>query len=163
MGCIHLLSIVSDSGIIQRRALMTEKKMLIVPSALIKKIDENRGDLSQAEFIDFLIEDRLEDKSKERGDVKREELESLKKDIKQIILKEEAQGKKYATKEEIHVFQEDTKKLIKSFLDFFIGYGLELSKQSPGNDLKELAKKIDGLESDLPSEDEGGEVKIKWK
>jgi hypothetical protein len=142
---------------------MTEKKMLIVPSALVKRIDDNRGDLSQAEFIDFLIEDRLEEKSREKGDVTREELESLKKDIKQIILKEEAQGKKYATKEEIQVFQEDTKKLIKSFLDFFIGYGLELSKQSPGNDLKELAKKLEGLEGELPSEDEGGEVKIKWK
>jgi hypothetical protein len=142
---------------------MTEKKMLIVPSALVKKIDDNRGDLSQAEFIEFLIEDRLEEKSKGQRDVTREELDSLKKDIKQVILKEEAQGKKFATKEEIQVFQEDTKKLIKSFLDFFIGYGLELSKQSPSDDLKELAKKIEGLEGDLTSEDEGGEVKIKWK
>jgi len=142
---------------------MSEKRMLIVPAALIKKINDNRGDLSQAEFIDFLVEDRLEEKSKEQGDVTREEIESLKKDVRQILLKEEAKEQKYATKEEVQVFQEDAKKLIKSFLDFFIGYGLELGKQSPSDDLKELAKKLEGLEGGLPSEDEGGEVKIKWK
>ena len=48
-------------------------------------------------------------------------------------------------------------------LDFFIGYGLELSKQPAGDDLKELVKKLDNLERGLPTEEEGGEVKIKWK
>ena len=142
---------------------MSEKRMLIVPAELIKKINDNRGDLSQAEFIDFIIEERLGEKTKEQGKVTREEIESLKKDIKQILLKGAAEEKKYATKEEIQVFQEDTKKLIKSFLDFFIGYGLELNKQPAGDGLKELAKKLEGLEGGLPDENEGGEVKIKWK
>jgi len=38
---------------------MGEKRMLIVPAELIKKIDDNRGDMSQAEFIDFLIDSQL--------------------------------------------------------------------------------------------------------
>jgi hypothetical protein len=142
---------------------MPEKRMLILPAELVKKVNDNRGDLSQAEFIDFLLEDRLEGKTKEQKEVTREEFESLKKDIKQILLKEAADKGKHATKEELQIFQEDTKKLIKSFLDFFIGYGLELSKQPAGNDLKELVKKLDSLESGLPAEEEGGEVKIKWK
>ena len=40
---------------------MAEKRMLIMPAELIKKIDENRGDMSQAEFIDFLIESQLKE------------------------------------------------------------------------------------------------------
>ena len=142
---------------------MSEKRMLVVPAELIKKINDNRGDLSQAEFIDFIIEERLGEKTKEQKEVSREEIESLKKDVKQLLLRETNEGKKYATKEEVQVFQEDTKKLIKSFLDFFIGYGLELNKQPAGDDLKELAKKLEGLEGGLPDENEGSEVKIKWK
>jgi len=79
------------------------------------------------------------------------------------LLKGADESKKYATKEELQVFQEDTKKLIKSFLDFFIGYGLELNKQPAGDDLKELAKKLDSLDDSLPDEHAGREVKIKWK
>jgi len=142
---------------------VSEKRMLILPAELVKKVNDNRGDLSQAEFIDFLLEDRLEGKTKEQKEITREEFESLKKDIKQILLKEAADKGRFSTKEELQIFQEDTKKLIKSFLDFFIGYGLELSKQPAGDDLKELVKKLDNLESGLPTEEEGGEVKIKWK
>jgi len=141
---------------------MSEKRMLIVPAELIQKINDNRGDLSQAEFIDFLIEERLGEKAKGQGEITREEIESIKKDVKQLLLKGSAEDRKYATKEELQVFQEDTKKLMKSFLDFFIGYGLELNKPA-GNDLKELAKKLDSLEGGLPEENEGREVKIKWK
>jgi len=142
---------------------MPEKRMLILPAELVKRVNDNRGDLSQAEFIDFLLEDRLEGKAKEQKEITKEEFESLKKDIKQILLKEAAEKGKYVTKDEFQNFQEDTKKLIKSFLDFFIGYGLELSKQPAGDDLKDLVKKLDNLEGGLPTEEEGGEVKIKWK
>lgn len=141
---------------------MSEKRMLIVPAELIQKINDNRGDLSQAEFIDFLIEERLGGKVKGQEEITREEIESLKKDVKQLMLKGAAEDKKYATKEELQVFQEDAKKLMKSFLDFFIGYGLELNKKPSGDDLKELAKKLDSLEGSS-TENEGREVKIKWK
>jgi len=142
---------------------MSAKRMLIVPEEIIKKIDENRGDLSQSEFIDFLIDSRLQEEGDKKGNVTREEIESIKKDVKVILLREEAKEKKYASKEEIQAFQQDTRKLLKNFLDFFIGYGLELGKQSPSDELKEMTSKLKGLEEELVSENEGGEVKIKWK
>jgi hypothetical protein len=130
---------------------MPENKMLIVPAELINKINDNRGDLSQADFISFLIDERLGGKEKGAGEASKEEIEALKKEIK-----------KYASKEELQVFQEDTKKLIKSFLDFFIGYGLELNKAP--DDLKELTKKLDMLDTGGADSGPGGrEVKIKWK
>jgi len=142
---------------------MSGKRMLILPEEIIKKINENRGDLSQAEFIDFLIDSRLQGEDREQGDITREEIESIKKDVKAILLKEEIKERKFAKKEDVEAFQQDTRKLLKNFLDFFIGYGLELGKQSTSNELKEITSNLRGLEEDLSLEDEGGEVKIKWK
>ena len=117
---------------------MAGKRMLIVPTELIKKIDENRGDMSQAEFIDFLIDSQLKEDNKEQ---------------------------KYVTKEEIRSFEQDMKNLFKSFLDFFIGYGLELGKKSPKTEFEELTSKLQGLEKDLESDTdtEKGKATIKWK
>ena len=136
---------------------MSGKRMLILPEEIINKIDENRGDLSQAEFIDFLIDSRLQGEDKKQGDITREEIESIRKDIKTILLKEENKEKKFAKKEDVEAFQQDTRKLLKNFLDFFIGYGLELGKQPPSNELQEITSKLHGLEEDLAIEDEGGE------
>ena len=115
---------------------MPEKRMLIVPAELVKKIDENRGDMSQAEFIDFLINSQL---------------------------KEEPKEQQYATKEDIRSLELDIKKLLKSFVDFFVSYGLELGKHSAKTEFEELTNKLQGLEEDVASEDSKGEAKIKWK
>jgi len=113
-----------------------EKRMLIVPVELIKKIDDNRGDMSQAEFIELLIDSQL---------------------------KEESKQQQYATKEEIQSFEQDMKKLLRSFLEFFVSYGLELGKQSPKAEFDELTSKLRELEGDLGPESKGKEAKIKWK
>ena len=115
---------------------MAEKRMLILPTEIIKKIDDNRGDMSQAEFIDFLIDSQL---------------------------KQKTNNQQYATKEEIHSLEQDIKRLLKNFLDFFVSYGLELGKQSPKTEFEELSSKLQGLENDLGAESEGREAKIKWK
>jgi len=115
---------------------MPEKRMLIVPAELVRKIDENRGDMSQAEFINFLIDSQL---------------------------KEAPKGQQYATKEELRSLELDIKKLLKSFVDFFVSYGLELGKHPAKTEFEELSNKLQGLEEDLASENSKGEAKIKWK
>ena len=74
---------------------MSEKRMLIVDAELVKKIDDNRGDLVRSEFINFLIDSQL---------------------------KEKEEGKKQGSvsREEFHQFQEGTKELLRNFLEFFI-------------------------------------------
>ena len=116
---------------------MAEKRMLIVPAELTKKIDDNRGDMSQAEFISFLIDSQLG--------------------------KEETKNSQYATKEEVYFFEQDMKKLLRSFIDFFVSYGLELGKQSPEAEFEELTSKLQGLQKDLDSDSEKGKATIKWK
>lgn len=115
---------------------MAEKRMLIVPAELVQKIDDNRGDMSQAEFISFLIDSQLKEKTREQ---------------------------KYVTKEEIRSFEQDIRKLLKSFLDFFLSYGLELGKQAPNAEFKELTSKLRELEGNLDSESKDKGATIKWK
>ena len=139
---------------------MTERRMLILPVELVNKINENRGDLSSAEFINFLIDGYLKEEAKETGYVTKDEIQALKQGLMKLAAAREP--KNYATKEEMRAFQQDTKKLLKNFVDFFIGYGLELGKQSPLTELEELTSKLSNLDSDLPAEG-GREVKIKYK
>ena len=106
---------------------MSEKRMLIVDAELVRKIDENRGDLGQSDFIDLLIENQL--KGKEDG---------------------KKQGG--VTRDEFHQFQEGTKELLRSFLEFFISYGLELGKQPSDSEFEHLSHKVQSL---------GGTAKVK--
>jgi hypothetical protein len=97
---------------------MSEKRMLIVDAELVKKIDDNRGDMSRSEFINFLIESQLKEESKKKDGV---------------------------TREEFHQFQEGTKELLRNFLEFFISYGLELGKQPKDNEFEQLTQKLQTL------------------
>jgi hypothetical protein len=99
---------------------MSEKKMLIVDAELVKKVDDNRGDMGRSEFLDFLIESQLKEKeeSKKQGGV---------------------------TREEFHQFQEGTKELLRNFLEFFISYGLELGKQPSDSEFEQLTRKLQSV------------------
>jgi hypothetical protein len=99
---------------------MSEKRMLIVDAELVKRVDDNRGDMGRSEFINFLIESQL---------------------------KEKEEGKKQGsvTQEEFHQFQEGTKELLRNFLEFFISYGLELGKQPGDNEFEQLTRKLQSL------------------
>ena len=139
---------------------MSDKRMLILPEEVVRKINDNRGDLSQGDFIEFLIESHFRSQENAVNVVGQKEIESLKRLLIELNSKFEAIEKKAATREEVQAFQEDTRKLLKSFLDFFVGYGLELGKHSLSGDLKELSSSLEKLEAE---DDESPQVKIKWK
>jgi hypothetical protein len=117
---------------------MADKRMMILPAELVKKIDDNRGDMSQADFIDYLINSQMKEE-------------------------QPRETKRYVTEEQFRSFEQDVKKLLRSFLDFFINYDLELGK-SPRNELEELVSRLQGgLEKDLDSSDNEKKATIKWK
>lgn len=125
---------------------MSGKRMLILPAETVGKIDENRGDMNQAEFIDFLIDGKLQG---ENGKTKHA-----------------GKTESYVTKEELRSIEQDIKKLLRSFIDFFVNYGLEIGKQSPRTEFEELIGKLQGLEKDLNSDNDNDNEKkatIKWK
>ena len=99
---------------------MSEKRMLIVDAQLVKRIDDNRGDMGRSEFINFLIENQFKEETKKQDGI---------------------------TREEFHQFQEGTKELLRNFLEFFISYGLELGKQPSDNEFEQLSRKLQSLGS----------------
>jgi hypothetical protein len=140
---------------------MTERKMLL---ELVKKITDNRGDLSQTDFVSFLIDSQLKGEAKTKAEVSREEFDDLRQDVKKLLDKVGGpKDTKFVTKEELASFQQDTKRLLKNFVDFFIGYGLELGKDSPLADLEELTNKLGEIDKEAESFEEGQVVKIKYK
>ena len=97
---------------------MSEKRMLIVDSEVVRKVDENRGDMNRSDFINFLIDS---------------------------CLKEDSGKQNYITKEEFNQFQQGTRELLRNFLEFFISYGLELGKQPKDKTFEELSQKLQAL------------------
>jgi len=99
---------------------MPERRMLIVDAELLRKIDDNRGDMGHSEFIDFLIDNQLKEESKKHAGVSREDF---------------------------HQLQEGTKELLRNFLEFFISYGLELGKQPNDKEFEQLSQRLKALGS----------------
>lgn len=99
---------------------MPEKKMLIVDSNVARKIEENRGDMSVSNFVDFLIDSQL------------------KQDVTQ------GNGS-HVTKEEFYQFEHGIRELLRNFLEFFLSYGLELGKQPADSELDKLNQKLQVL------------------
>lgn len=98
---------------------MPEKKILIVDSEILRKIDENRGDMSRSDFIGALIDNQLGEQSINNDGVSKQEFEQF------------AQG---------------IKELLRNFLEFFISYGVELGSQPKGHTFEELTKKLQMLD-----------------
>ncbi len=99
---------------------MAEKRMLIVDAEVARKVDENRGDMSRSEFLNFLIDGQL---------------------------KEDTGIQNYVDKEEFYQFAEGMKELLRNFLEFFLSYGLELGKQPQDKSFEELSQKLQTMGS----------------
>ena len=102
---------------------MAEKRMLIVDAEVARMVDESRGEMSRSEFINLLIEGQLsEDKE----------------------YKEDTVKQNYVTKEELYQALQGIKELLRTFLEFFLNYGLEVGKHSDKN-FNELSQKLQAL------------------
>ena len=94
--------------------------MLIVDADVVRKIDENRGDMGRSAFLNFLIDSQL---------------------------KEEVVNQNYVDQEEFLQFAQGMKELLRNFFEFFISYGMELGKQPTDKTFAELSQKLQALGS----------------
>ena len=101
---------------------MAEKRMLIVDVEVAQKIDNNRGDMSRSEFLNFLVDSQLKGK-------------------------DGVGNHDYVDKEEFHQFAQGIRELMRNFLEFFISYGLEMGKQPQDKSFEELSQKLQHLGS----------------
>ena len=139
------MSFVCGCGQNQKESYVSDNKILVVPSDLAQKIDENRGDMTRAEFIDALIDNLVTGKSEEKSSGKSD----------------------FATRSELLSFEQDMKQLLKNFLDFFMAYGMEFSENGQLLEIEKFTSKLQGLQKDLGAENNGksigGKSTIKWK
>jgi hypothetical protein len=139
-----LLLVAADKA--DKERTLSDNKILVVPSALAEKIDNNRGDLSRVEFIEALIDNLLNAKPESKGNGKVE----------------------YASKVELLSFELDMKLLLKSFLDFFMAYGMEYGENGQLLEIDKFTDKLQGLQKEINIENggkstSGGKATIKWK
>ena len=124
---------------------MSDSKILVVSADLAKKIDDNRGDMTRVQFIEALIDNLIEEKPASEDNEKAE----------------------YTTKAEFLSFEQDMKQLLKSFLDFFMAYGMEFGENGQLLQIEQFTSKLQGLQKDLGAEtvgkSGGGKATIKWK
>jgi len=127
---------------------LSDNKILVIPSDLAEKLDANRGDLSRIELIEALIDNLLADKTDTKVNGKNSE---------------------FVSKTELLSFEQDMKLLLKSFLDFFMAYGMEYGENGQLLELDKFTDKLQGLQKDLnvenmgKSNNNGGKATIKWK
>ena len=108
---------------------MTEQRIMVLPAEVVARVDENRGDIDRSDFINILLDSHL-GKAKER----------------------EPESQNFVTPESLASFEEGMKELLRSFLDFFITYGLEIGKGSGDSDLHSLTESLkEAPESAVPS------------
>ena len=118
---------------------------------LAKAIDQNFGNMTRGEFIAALIDYLITERPKSKNNAQEE----------------------YATRQEIVSFEQDMKGLLKSFLDFFIAYGMEFGENGQLIEIEKFTNKLQGLQKDLGADSGkgsassgaagGGKATIKWK
>jgi len=110
------ISILSRSGL-----KVNSRRMLVLPTELVDAINENRGDLTQAQFIEFLIDSHLE---------------------------QELPKERYATQQELVTLEQELKGLLRSFLDFSISYNMDLGRK-PGssNTVDDFSTKLQEIQA----------------
>ena len=101
--------------------------------------------MNRVEFIEALIDNLLTDKNESNGNGKVQ----------------------FATRTELLSFEQDMKQLLKSFLDFFMAYGMEFGENGQLLEVEKFTSKLQGLQKDLGienvSKSSSGKGTIKWK
>jgi len=97
--------------------MVSDRRILVLPAELVVKVDENRGDMSRAEFIDLLLDSHLGNDNVE-------------------------QHPEFVTRESLSDFERGIKELLRSFMEFFVTYSLEIGKGSGDSDLESLTERL---------------------
>ena len=102
----------------QKRVLILDEAalVLVVDKDVVSQVDENRGEMTRTEFVNFLIHSQLREGNRSQN---------------------------YIDKEEFHRVVQEMKKLLRGFLDFFLT--LELAKQAQDSDFEEWYQRIQTL------------------
>ncbi len=127
----------------------SEKRILVLDRKVLERIDEYRGDLSRAEFIEVCIDTSLE--MAETPEARPAE-EPAPRPLAVTAPSRPAAPAftgTPATREEFEAFKKNTKDLIRALLDFFITFGLDMAPgkaiENPDALRNQLRSLLEGL------------------
>ena len=126
-----------------RRSSMSPKQVLIVDERLIDKLDQNRGDTSRVEFLEFCV-DRLLDELQPR------EFESREKPKAE---REPVTGQKestaFATASEFREFKRAVRDLITAYLDFVTDRAEPRKAGHTEDDVQRLKRRLQSIAEEV--------------
>jgi hypothetical protein len=135
---------------------VSERRILIVDAQLIDKIDANRNDMSRTEFLEFLMDSYLQKESRVDEAPRRGDAHQARDDVKDLLnalladsQKKEIKSEDFVTREELHQFYEGIRDLMRSFLDFFVTYGLEIGREPQDKEFQQLSQKLQALDRSM--------------
>lgn len=104
--------------VVRHLILDDDDLIMVVQKDVVRQIDENRGEMSRTEFVNFLIHHQL---------------------------KESNRSINYTTKEELYHVLQEIKELLTNFIDFILA--LELTNQASVSSFQEFINKVQILGS----------------
>jgi len=133
---------------------VSERRILIVDAELIERIDANRNDMARMEFLEFLMDSYLNKEVKHEDIPPHTDLHQFREEIKDLLkglvtdtqLKKETKTDDFVTREELHQFQDGIRDMLRTFLDFFLTYGLEMGKEPQDSEFQQLSQKLQSLD-----------------
>jgi hypothetical protein len=101
-----------------RRTLLLDENdlIMVVKEDVVKMIDENRGEMTRTEFVNYLI---------------------------QYQLKEHQSRRNYVSWDDFEQYSRKISELLYNFLQFFVSYGMAMGRGQPEFDIEELKKQLD--------------------
>jgi len=103
-----------------RRTLLLDEDdlIMVVKEDVVKQIDENRGEMTRTEFVNYLI---------------------------QCQIKEHQNQSRYVSREDLELFTSKITELLHNFLQFFISYGMGLGRGPQDVNIQELTQQLESL------------------
>ncbi|OGO31025.1 MAG: hypothetical protein A2Z29_08110 [Chloroflexi bacterium RBG_16_56_11] len=103
-----------------RRTLLLDEDdlIMVVKEDVVKMIDENRGEMTRTEFVNYLI---------------------------QCQLHEHQNQSRYTSRQEFEAFSQKITDLLHNFLQFFVSYGLAMGRGQPDFDIDELKRQLESF------------------
>ena len=102
-----------------------QRAILVIPQALLEKIDRHRDELSRAEFMEVCIQSLLEH-GEEAGHLQEQGMEE-----KPSTFARNGEGTQGVSRQEFEEFARRVKELQQLFVNFLLDYGLESLDRAP--------------------------------
>lgn len=109
-----------------RRTLLLDEDdlIMVVKEDIVKQIDEHRGEMNRTEFVNYLIQCQLKERSSQEKTISREEFQQFSRQITDLL---------------------------HNFLQFFVSYGMTMGKGQHDADVQALNQQLESFLS--PDED----------